>query len=280
MKLKKERNHMYGASNIDFRSKRDDSSIRTYMPWIMGKELGTMGLQDYKLTSKEKEKKFKSVSKLSTQKDEINEYPNPKYHQTAEFYSKNNMKIFNKKNLIEIERLGQLDESVKGKEKYIGDSMMISLNTKLKHKDKTVSTGDKIRKMLIQETLHRERVIQNKNVIQETQLVKMDAKETLEGKVDIKKINDIRLAIKRRYANRSNIRKLFKHWDISSNGFINLYDAHAMINKLAIPINFNETRALIASATEHNVLHVDDFVNLIHNDNQTLNLNLAALECK
>lgn len=47
---------------------------------------------------------------------------------------------------------------------------------------------------------------QHGTATQETQLIGMEeyAKETLEGKVDIKKVKEIRRAIRRRYANRKN----------------------------------------------------------------------------
>lgn len=49
---------------------------------------------------------------------------------------------------------------------------------------------------------------------QETQLVKIDHRKTLEGKVDMKKVRDIRRAIRRRYATRKNASKLFQAWDL------------------------------------------------------------------
>jgi hypothetical protein len=49
---------------------------------------------------------------------------------------------------------------------------------------------------------------------QETQLVRLDHRKTLEGKVDMKKVRDIRRAIRRRYATRKNASKLFQAWDL------------------------------------------------------------------
>lgn len=279
MHIKKERTHHYGTSNIDFRTKRDDNGIKTYQPWLMGRHVGTMGLSDFHLTLNEKKEKFMSTRKLSTHKDIVKEIPNPKFHKTANFYVKNNV-FMNQKTFFDDEKVGQLDESFKGKEKFTGESMMISVNTKLKHKDKNLSTGDKIRKMAIQENLSKGKSLINKKAEQETQLVKVSAKETLEGKVDLNKIQEIKFAIRRRYANRKNLRKIFKTWDSSSNGVVNLFDAHKMINKLAIPINFNETRVLIASATENDYLTVEDFTQMVHSEAQAINVDLAKLKCK
>ena len=49
--------------------------------------------------------------------------------------------------------------------------------------------------------------------VQETQLVRLDNKQTLQGRVDLKKVRDIRRAIRRRYATRKNVNKLFNAWD-------------------------------------------------------------------
>jgi len=49
--------------------------------------------------------------------------------------------------------------------------------------------------------------------VQETQLVRLDNKQTLQGRVDLKKVRDIRRAIRRRYATRKNANKLFNAWD-------------------------------------------------------------------
>ena len=280
MKLKKERTHQYGSSNIDFRTKKDEKALRIYQPWILAKETGTMGLQDFHLTIDEKKKKFSSTSKISTLKDYTSEHPNPKYHQTAEFYYKNNIELLSKRTLVESEHPAYLDETIKGKELFTGDSMMISLNTKLKYKDKNLSKKDKLKKNKQIESLFKDKNNINKEATQETQLVRIEAKETLENKVDIKKIKDVRLALRRRYANRTHLRKLFKNWDRSNNGYISLYDAHCMINKLAIPINFNETKALISSASQTDHLSLEDFVNLIHNENNALNIDLKNIECK
>lgn len=56
---------------------------------------------------------------------------------------------------------------------------------------------------------HKTKEIDNKIATQETQLVHIDHKQTLEGKVDLKKVADIRRTIRRRYANRTDFRKIF-----------------------------------------------------------------------
>jgi len=116
----------------------------------------------------------------------------------------------------------------------------------------------------------------NRDVIQETQIVKLEnIKDTNDAKLDIEKIREIRLALRRRYANRTNFRKLFKDWDKNSNGEINLYEAKDMINKFGIAVNFNETRALINSSNQRGTdsLNLEEFMHLIFSNNEALEIN-------
>lgn len=121
----------------------------------------------------------------------------------------------------------------------------------------------------------------NKEADQETQLVKIDAEDTMEDKVDVKKIQEVRLALRRRYASRTNFRKIYKEWDQNAHGEITVYDAHNMINRLGVPINYNETQALLISSNMRGTdnLNMEEFMHLIFSDNPGLNLDLKKLKC-
>lgn len=281
MNFKKDRVHKYGSSNIDFRTKRDEGDIKTYQPWLMGREQGTMGLQNFHLTLQQKKATFLTSKKLSTQRDLINEVPPPKLHKTGDYYYKNNMHQHDK-TFFEDQRVGFLDETFKGKELFNGDSMMISLNTKLKQKnkkDKSLSIKDKFKRKVAEESLSKIKNKVNTMANMETQLVKIDKKESLDGKVNMEKVQEIKYALRRRYCNRKNLRKIFKIWDVSSNGYISIYDAHKMINQLSIPINYNETRVLFESTSQNDNMTMEDFNSLIHNENQN-KVDLANIKCK
>ena len=68
----------------------------------------------------------------------------------------------------------------------------------------------------------------------------MKNNETLEGKVDLTKVKDIRRALRRRYATRSNFQKIFTQWDTESKGHINVNDIHRMMNKMGLKVNIDE----------------------------------------
>ena len=90
------------------------------------------------------------------------------------------------------------------------------------------------------------------------------------------------MALRRRYANRTDFRKIFKEWDLKAIGEITVYSAHDMINRLCIPINYNETRALIASSNSRGTetLNLEEFIQLIFSDNEALKVDLNKLEFK
>ena len=125
MSLKLQRMHRCGYTNLDFRSKGDFESLKLYEPWKIPKEFGTMGKSFYYPSFSEAKKIFSVSKSLNKLKNIVQGSPDPKSYPGALYYKKNNMKP----NIVQefrIERVAELDESDIGKEKYIGDSMMIA----------------------------------------------------------------------------------------------------------------------------------------------------------
>ena len=148
-------------------------------------------------------------------------------------------------------------------------------------KNKKVDMKEKVtEKKELMQKIEKEKALKNKEATHETQLVKINAKETLDNKIDLKKVQEIRLALRRRYANRTDFRKIFKEWDLNAIGEITVYSAHDMINRLSIPINYNETRALIASSNKRGTetLNLEEFMHLIFSDNEALKVDLDKIE--
>ena len=284
MSLRFSRNHTNGHSNIDFRSKQDIKNLKIFEPWKIPRDFGTMG-RYYFSPSYTEIKRLKSISKSPNNLLMLaTGIPDPKEYSTTLYYNKNNIKPKIVHSLNN-ERLTSLDEYYKGKERFTGDSMMIADIAHARDerkKKKHFLELRRLEKLRLKENLGRDKMEKNKEAIAETQLVNIEAEETLEGKVDIKKLQEIRLALRRRYANRTNFRKIFKSWDHSISGEISVYDVHDMINAFSIPINFNETRALIASSNKRGseTLNLEEFMHLIFNDNQQLKVDLSKIKYK
>ena len=100
--------------------------------------------------------------------------------------------------------------------------------------------------------------------------------------VDLNKIKKIRDLLRKRYSVKTNCFNIYRIWSEYSGREINLIQVHNMINKFGIPINYNETKALIASVNDRGTdnLNLNEFTNLIFNDNNTFNVNGKNLEYK
>jgi Ca2+-binding EF-hand superfamily protein len=119
--------------------------------------------------------------------------------------------------------------------------------------------------------------------IQETQLIGMEEfnKHTLEGLVNLEKVKEIRRAIRRRYANRKNFKKIFSAWDEDSQGMLSVKNVFNMVKKLGLNANVYEAQVLVASADRkgNGHLSLDEFLDLIFNDNTMLNVDLKKIQC-
>ena len=280
MSLRRPRSHKVGISNIDFRTKKDTENLNIFDPWIAPKDLGTMGLRNYKNPQSVYQKLFGPSEKINTHKDLVNDYPDPRFHTTAQFYKKNNI-LVNTKSFINSQRVANLEETFKGKDVFNGDSINAaeinrirkgkqfdnkkllirnSLKEPLSYEDHKIQE-DKIEKLV------KEKKKLNRNSTQETQLVKINPFiDKGDSIINLKKIEEVRIALRRRYANRKKLNKIFQQWAKTFPNKITAYDAYKMINALSIPINYNETKAFIASGsnTGSEFLTIEEFYNLIY----------------
>ena len=278
MSLRRPRSHRVGISNIDFRSKKEEENIRIFEPWKAPKDFGTMGYKKYSNPIRIARDLFGPTKKINTLKDISNDYPDPRYYTTAQFYKDNNIKI-NTKSFRNLERASNLEESIKGKDAFNGDSMNIAEimrqrkgkkidDKNIKNQLYSFENEEKKERKNKLEKLSKDKKKINKNVIQETQLVRLNVPHTMDNIINIKKINEIRQALRRRYGNRKNINKIFQQWARTFPNKITVYDAYKMFNSLYIPINYNETKAFIASGSNfgNEYLNLEEFSNLIYND--------------
>ena len=281
MSLRRPRSHRIGISNIDFRTKRDTENINIFEPWQAPKDFGTMGYKNYRNSRTIFQNLFSPSEKINTYKDLVNDYPDPRFHTTAEFYKKNKI-LINTKTFVNTERVANLEETFKGKDVFNGDSTNVAEIMRIR-KGKNLNLDNKniirncykepfsLEEKKIQEEkiqkLAKEKKDLNKNVINETQLVKintfMDKGDSI---INLKKIDEVRKTLRRRYGNRRKINKIFQLWAKTFPNKITVYDAYKMINALSIPINYNETKAFIASGSKfgNEYLTLEEFSNLIH----------------
>ena len=282
MCIRRPRSHLVGISNIDYRSKRDEENLKIFEPWQVPKDFGTMGYRNYRNSPKLKKEIFSPTQRINTQKDLVNDFPDPRFYATARFYKDNNINL-KIKSFLNLDRISNLEETYKGKDVFIGDGMGITDTIKKRKgkKDKKIQIKIEFTNLLKEEhkqqinkteKLVKEKKKINKDTILETQVTKIDTNKTENNLIDMNKIMEIRQAIRRRYGNRKKSNKIFQQWAKTFPNKITVYDAYKMINSLNIPINYNETRALIASGSNfgNEYLNIEEFTNLIFNKNEEL----------
>jgi len=284
MKLKIERNHKEGLSNIDYRTNKDKEKIKFYNPWKNNKDIGTMGNANYKIIKKELNSLMKPSENLNMQKDIFNERPSPKYYDSAVLYKELKLPIMKANNFKRSLRDSQLI-GLEGL--YEGDSMMIAENNKIRKNNIVTRLKSKLSKdakSALENSLETDNVSSpkiNKDLVHSMHSHTVERRKNFvideaktDEKINLDKLKDIRNSLRKRYAGRTNVRKIFNEWDhLTYSGEIDVYEAKNMINRLGIPINYNESLALIASSNKRNTqsLNLEEFVHLIKNDDNNDN---------
>ena len=73
---------------------------------------------------------------------------------------------------------------------------------------------------------------------------------SLADTVDEKHLRDIRRVLRRKYASRTNLHRIFSQWDKGDKGGISPHDLFNGLNKVGIAVSLDEATALHAAATQ------------------------------
>jgi Ca2+-binding EF-hand superfamily protein len=121
--------------------------------------------------------------------------------------------------------------------------------------------------------------LENRRAAKETQLVKTYPSPSL-GEPVLSKVAEIRRMLRRRYQNHSDVKKIFKNWDLSCLGAIRPIDVLTMMAKLGMPVSLEEASQLVASACKSKAgkLSLCEFMELVHDDNDQLNVDISNLK--
>ena len=266
MSLKRNRTHYSGYTNLDFRTKNDKTSLNLFQPWKIPKDFGTMGHENNKIQSSKTKSLLKISKNINNLQNLNSSMPDPKTFSSCIFYKKNKIEPHIRK-LIFNDRIAQLDESIIGKEKFNGDSMMIADTIKERKLIKLKKSNESLK---IKKNLNKKGWISAKNILNNNDIKdKLNNNnnniKNLDEIIDMNKIKTIRNKLIERYKIRKNLNTMFRLWDINNTGEINLFDAYEMINKIGFNINYNETRVLIAlvNKRKNGMLNLSEFLSLI-----------------
>ena len=86
--------------------------------------------------------------------------------------------------------------------------------------------------------------------------------------------------LRRKYASRTNLQRIFSQWDKGDKGGIDAQDLFNGLNKIGIAVTLDEATALHAAATQTDTdpnLSLQEFSDLLFTTDETLNVNLKAM---
>ena len=192
--------------------------------------------------------------------------PTPFEH-TKAFYETEGKTQFTK-TLIGYPRMAHLEEKEKRKRAFIGDSEIL-LQKEQPRKSKTAKP---VKTDSVHEPLSSEST-QNHHTSNE---------DLLKNKVDLAKVKAARTFLRKRYARRTSIERLYFEWDEDQNGNIAVENVYNVSQKFGLGLNFDEARVLIASVNKDSsgVLTVDEFLELIYGKDEKFNVELGTLASK
>jgi len=268
--------HSHGISNIDFRRLNEKEKVSEYENNFRGTNFAYMRRKDVPYFYEKRD--LGSIETLAIPKP-----LDPKVEEIKSYYAKVK-KPYKDVASVQRHRVKQLGSDLWNEKKvFTGENVgrfawykqNIDPASETKENPSEWLESDGIRKAL----RRGDKLEKHQKALQETQLVKIKNKETLEGKVDIQKAREIRRAIRRRYGNRTNFHKIFNRWDRKRKGYIDVTDIHYMVNQLGINVNVQEAQVLLASH-DHNGnrrLYMDDFMNLIFSTDDNINVDLSKI---
>ena len=100
--------------------------------------------------------------------------------------------------------------------------------------------------------------------------------------MNLEKVREARRVLRRRYASRKNLFSIYNAWDEDHTGAITIENVYNMAKKMGLNLNVDESRVLLASAnkTGSGELALDEFLDLIYNKDDVLNVDLDHLARK
>ena len=103
---------------------------------------------------------------------------------------------------------------------------------------------------------------------------------TLEKTVDKKAVMDIKRALRRKYASRTNLHRIFAQWDRGNKSGISVQDLFYGLNKIGITTTLDQATALHACAIQTDTdpnLSLQEFSDLLFNADENFTANLKAI---
>lgn len=228
MNVRRQRTHQCGLTNIDFRTKGDALAQERYNPNMKFADVGTMSKHAFKQTGMT--------------------ITDPKEDTALQFYNAQGKKP--KAPVLVANQKTQHLEDAKWTDKiFTGDNTnTVAKLTNEASKRDAVANPNKRRGL--SESVMNGPAQRLEQEIRRRQEAKAAEPLTLDKTVDKKHIMDIRRALRRKYASRTNLHRIFGQWDRGNKEGISVQDLFHGLNKINIKVTLDEATALHSLATQ------------------------------
>lgn len=282
MKIRRERTHQSGLTNIDFRTKGELDKADHFNPSLKFADFGTMKRSQYKRNPSAttfKEQVAQSAGWMHSKYRATDVFKNARYETSSNFYFGNAKKTKLPERMANF-REGQLENTRWSDKLFTGDSVKnIAVKTHAaRDKDIEVneSPGKKGRKRTVDEMVAT-------RLFPKLTDPNKPHEGTLHNKIDLLRVQDARRAFRRKYADRNTIDKIFDRYDRGSKGFIDAKDLTKQANAIGIGITLDEAQVLIQTAKPSDnkgdgKLSIEEYANFIFSQNENLDVDLKQLK--
>ena len=227
MKVRQQRTHQCGLSNIDFRTKGDQVAQDRYNPTMKFADVGTMSKHGFKQTGMS--------------------MGDPKEETAMHFYNAQGKKP--KAPVLVANRKTQQLEEPKWTDKiFTGDNPTTTAKMASEVEKRDIAANPNKPRGLSENVRHgpAQRL---EETIRRRQEEAANEPLTLEKTVDKKQLGDIKRALRRKYASRTNLHRIFSQWDRGNKGGISVQDLFYGLNKVGLTTTLDQAAALHAQAT-------------------------------
>ena len=212
MNVRKQRTHQCGLSNIDFRTKGDAGAVDKYNPTLKFADTGTMNKHGFKQMG----------LKLNDPKDDT----------ALEFYNAQGKKP-KAPVLVANHKVQQLEEPKWTDKIFTGDNPTATAKAAHEAGKRDLAANPNKRRGL-SESVSVGPMQKLEAEIRRRQEEAANEPLNLDVTVDKKQVLDIRRALRRKYASRTNLHRIFAQWDRGSKGGISIQDLFYGLNKVGL----------------------------------------------
>ena len=284
MKIRRERLHQSGLTNVDFRSKGELDKVDYFQGTLKYSDFGTMSRTAYgrnpSATNFKEQVAISGGWLNSKYKNQM--FKNPRYETATAFYV--GKKPEAKPYLPQAMSRGKeasLQNMRWSDRIFTGDTVKATANQALLARQRDYDAASK------SETKGRRRTVDHRHVTERlfpAKQIKESDPTNLEDQVDLTRVRDARRALRRKYAARNNIDPIFDKYDAGAKGFIDAHDLLKQAKQIGVGISLDEAQVLIASAKMDEKesadvkLSIEEYANLLFSQEDKLQVSLKNLK--